>query len=169
MKMNTKSRVAIAAILDIAVHGTSRPVCIADISERQHVSVSYLEQLFQKLRQSSFVASFRGPGGGYRLSRSLASISVADVIGVVDGESFGRNPCAGTDRCDDAHACVTNGLWCRVNSQLHDYLRSISLASVLADASAVPDSCTVAAVSTPMSGIGRVPFMREEGAAVALA
>jgi Rrf2 family iron-sulfur cluster assembly transcriptional regulator len=126
MKMDTKSRVAIAAILDVAVHGANKPVSLAGISERQRVSLSYLEQLFQKLRQKGFVASHRGPGGGYRLNRHLATISVADIINAVDREPFDCGPCSGTG--------VTDGLWYRVNDHLRDYLRSVTLESVLADA-----------------------------------
>jgi Rrf2 family transcriptional regulator, iron-sulfur cluster assembly transcription factor len=133
MKMDTKSRVAIAAILDVAVNGRSRPVSLAEISERQQVSLSYLEQLFQKLRQKGFVASYRGPGGGYQLSRKLATISVADVINAVDRDPFDRSRCKSGDRFQDAHVGTTESLWCRVSDHLQEYLRSVTLDSVLGD------------------------------------
>ena len=135
MKMDTKGRVAIAGILDIAIHGTGKPVSLADVSQRQRVSLSYLEQLFRKMREKGFVTGRRGPGGGYRLNRELATISVADIINAVDSEAFGRSPSGnGTGPYRETAACVGNGLWCRVNDHLYDYLHSVTLASVLADA-----------------------------------
>lgn len=131
MKINTKSRVAIAAILDVAVHGVHKPVPLTDVSERQRVSLSYLEQLFQKLRQKGYVASHRGPGGGYQINQRLATISVADIICAVDREAFGDKPAQGEE---ESRSRITDELWGRVNSQLHDYLRTVSLESVLAEA-----------------------------------
>jgi Rrf2 family iron-sulfur cluster assembly transcriptional regulator len=133
MQIRTQGRVAINAILDIAVHGANKPVSLADVSERQGVSQSYLEQLFQKLRQQGLVASFRGRGGGYQLNRGLATISVADVINTVDGASFACVSSNDGERCSGTQACLTNGLWCRVNDYLHDHLRTVSLESVLAE------------------------------------
>jgi Rrf2 family iron-sulfur cluster assembly transcriptional regulator len=150
MKIDTKARVAIAAILDVAVHGTSQPVRLADICKRQRVSQSYLEHLFKKLRDSGVVASFHGPGGGYRLSRRLGSISVADIVGAVDSETCNGGPYGGVDRRSGTQSRVTDGLWCRVDDHLRDYLRSVTLESVLANISDAADlrqrSAVVAAV-----------------------
>jgi Rrf2 family transcriptional regulator, iron-sulfur cluster assembly transcription factor len=134
MRIDTKGRVAVDAILDIAMHGNDDPVCLADIGKRQRVSVSYLEHLFKKLRRSGFVSSYRGPGGGYRLKRSLASISVADVIGAVDSDAFEDESAKGGGRWPASRGGVTDGLWRRVDDQLRDYLRSMTLDAVLAGA-----------------------------------
>ena len=157
MKMHTKGRKAIAAILDVAVHGTRSPVRIAEISERQRVSVSYLEQLFQKLRQKGFVVSYRGPGGGYQMARRLSAISVADVINAVDGETAERNPCNGSEICPKPQACVSHGLWCRVNGHLHDYLRSVTLESILADAGSAAPSSGISSCPPQPAGGARPP------------
>lgn len=131
MKMNTKSRMAIAAILDVAVHGTYKPVALAGVAERQDISLSYLEQLFRKLREQGYVLSARGPGGGYRLNRRLADISVADIVSAVDREPLDGGTCMGAGSCQDGHGCKPHGLWCRVNRHLHDYLRTVTLDSIL--------------------------------------
>jgi Rrf2 family iron-sulfur cluster assembly transcriptional regulator len=134
MRIDTKGRVAIDAILDIAMHGNQDPVCLADIGKRQRVSVSYLEHLFKKLRQNGFVSSYRGPGGGYRLTRGLSSISVADVICAVDSEAFDAEANVASGRWPVSRGGPTDGLWRRVDDQLRDYLRSMTLDTVLADA-----------------------------------
>ena len=115
MRIDTKGRVAIDAILDIAMHGNNDPVCLADIGKRQRVSVSYLEHLFKRLRQSGFVSSYRGPGGGYRLKRSLATISVADVICAVDSEAFDAESNRSRGRWPASRGGATDGLWRRVD------------------------------------------------------
>ena len=135
MRIDTKGRVAIDAILDIAIHGNNDPVCLADIGKRQRVSVSYLEHLFKKLRQNGFVSSYRGPGGGYRLNRGLASISVADVIRAVDSEAFEADSARSGGRWPISRGGPTEVLWQRVDDQLRDYLRSMTLDAVLADTS----------------------------------
>jgi Rrf2 family transcriptional regulator, iron-sulfur cluster assembly transcription factor len=139
MKIDTKARWAIAAILDIAIHGTDHPVRLADISKRQRVSQSHLEHLFRRLRESGFVASVRGPGGGYRLIRRLATISVADVIASVDTHAFGSDPCHDTNRCAEDHGNVVDGVWCRLDDHLRNYLRTVNMASVLAGATEAAD------------------------------
>jgi Rrf2 family transcriptional regulator, iron-sulfur cluster assembly transcription factor len=139
MKIDTKARWAIAAILDIAIHGTDHPVRLADISMRQRVSQSYLEHLFRSLRQSGFVASVRGPGGGYRLNRRLATLSVADVIASVDSQASGSDSWHDTDRRADDHGNVTDGLWRRLDDHLRTYLRTVNMASVLAGATEAAD------------------------------
>lgn len=134
MRIDTKGRVAIDAILDIAMHGNNDPVCLADIGKRQRVSVSYLEHLFKRLRQSGFVSSYRGPGGGYRLKRSLATISVADVIYAVNSEAFDAESNRSGGRWPTSRGGATDGLWRRVDDQLRDYLRAMTLDTVLAGA-----------------------------------
>jgi Rrf2 family transcriptional regulator, iron-sulfur cluster assembly transcription factor len=153
MKIDTKARWAIAAILDIAIHGTDRPVRLADISRRQRVSQSYLEFLFRSLRQSGFVASVRGPGGGYRLVRRLATMSVADVIASVDSRAFGPEPCHDTDRRADDHGNVTDELWRGLDDHLWNYLRTVNLASVLASAAVAEDR------SERLAVVGTVPYV----------
>jgi Rrf2 family iron-sulfur cluster assembly transcriptional regulator len=162
MKINTKSRVAIAAILDVAVHGAHKPVPLTDVSERQRVSLSYLEQLFQKLRQKGYVASHRGPGGGYQINRRLATISVADIICAVDREAFGEQPSQAAAGAETSRTRVTDELWGRVNNQLHDYLRSVTLESVLAEAgnASAPDKPVAEAAATPR--VSHTQARREE-------
>jgi Rrf2 family iron-sulfur cluster assembly transcriptional regulator len=168
MKIITQSRLAIAAILDVAVHGTNKPVSLAGISKRQRVSLSYLEQLFKKLREKEFVASRRGPGGGYRLKRHLATISVADIINAVDSETFEHSSGNGTGRRHETQAGVTDGLWCRVNDHLYDYLRSVTLESVLADGRKAAGLRETSPDRAPMSRGNRVPPKHEEWSVAAI-
>jgi Rrf2 family iron-sulfur cluster assembly transcriptional regulator len=137
MKIDTKGRVALAAILDIAIHGTSRPVRLADISRRQRVSQSYLEQLFKMLLHGGFVVSVRGPGGGYQLGRRLAVVSVGEVIDDVDaaGSEQGSRRAAVQHSGDER--VVTAELWDGLDDYLRDYLRSLTLGSVVASATEV--------------------------------
>lgn len=135
MKLNTKSRMAIAAILDVAMHSAEKPVALAGVSKRQDISLSYLEQLFRMLRERGFVVSSRGPGGGYRMNKHLAAISVADIIDAVDTKSDASGSCRGTDDCHDSNSsCHAHGLWCRVDQHLQDYLRTVTLESILEEA-----------------------------------
>lgn len=134
MKIDTKARVAICAILDVAIHGVSRPVRLADICMRQGVSQSYLEQLFKMLVHGGFLASTRGPGGGYQLNRSLAVVSVAEVIDVVDAAVPVQDPRRAAVRPAGEECVVTSELWSGLDEYLHDYLRTVSLESVLTGA-----------------------------------
>lgn len=157
MRIDTKGRVAIAAMLDIAVHGMNQPVPLADIGKRQGVSVSYLEHLFKRLRQNGFVASFRGPGGGYQLNRQLATVSVADVISAVDSESFeALAPAPATLES------ATDILWCKVDDELRTYLRSVTLESVLADANKALELRKAAAAEATASYPERIPPWLEQ-------
>jgi Rrf2 family iron-sulfur cluster assembly transcriptional regulator len=169
MKIDTKARLAIAAILDIAIHGTNQPVRMADICQRQRISQSYLEHLLKNLLQHGFVASFRGPGGGYRLARRLATISVADIIGAVDGEASSRGPYVRIDRGPGTVAEVTDGLWGRVDDHLHEYLRSVTLESVLADSMEAENSHERTAVVATVPYIERAPLRHEDRPAPAAA
>ena len=134
MKISTKARVAIAAILDIAVHGKNGPVSLADIGRRQRASKSYLEYLFKILRQHGIVAGLRGPGGGYLLQRRLSEITVADIIAMVDRETFDRAAPQHSGAAPDVPTKVTDDLWRRVDEQLRHYLCSLTLESALATA-----------------------------------
>lgn len=131
MRLTTKGRYAVTAMLDLALHAQKNPVNLADISERQGISVSYLEQLFAKLRKHELVVSARGPGGGYSLGSDGAAISVAAVIDAVD-ESVDATRCQGEGDCQGGEICLTHDLWQDLSNQLHDFLTEITLAQLVA-------------------------------------
>ncbi len=126
MRLTTKGRYAVTAMLDLALHATEGPVPLADISQRQGISLSYLEQLFSRLRRQGLVDSARGPGGGYRLARSASDIAVVDVINAID-ENVNVTRCGGQGDCQDGEPCLTHDLWCDLSAQIHDFLASIDL------------------------------------------
>lgn len=126
MRLTTKGRFAVTAMIDLALRGRQGPVTLAGISERQKISLSYLEQLFGKLRRHRLVDSVRGPGGGYCLARPLEQISVADIIGAVD-EPLDATQCGGKENCHDEHRCMTHDLWSTLNRKMYEYLASVSL------------------------------------------
>lgn len=130
MKLTTKGRYAVTALLDLALHAQKGPVSLADISERQEISISYLEQLFAKLRKNGLVKSVRGPGGGYRLSREAEEIFVAEVIDAVD-ESIDVTRCEGRGDCQKGEQCLTHELWMDLSQQIHQFLSGISLRSLV--------------------------------------
>ncbi|MFT5887711.1 MAG: Rrf2 family iron-sulfur cluster assembly transcriptional regulator [Zhongshania sp.] len=130
MRLTTKGRYAVTAMLDLALYGERGPISLADVSSRQDISLSYLEQLFAKLRRNNLVSSIRGPGGGYRLSRASETIFVAEIIDAVD-ESVDATGCAGTSDCQDGHTCLTHNLWTDLSEQIHHFLSDISLASLV--------------------------------------
>ena len=130
MKLTTKGRYAVTALLDLALHARKGPVSLADISERQEISISYLEQLFAKLRKNGLVKSVRGPGGGYRLSRDAEEIFVAEVIDAVD-ESIDVTRCEGRGDCQNGERCLTHDLWMDLSQQIHSFLNGISLQSLV--------------------------------------
>ncbi len=130
MKLTTKGRYAVTAMLDVAMHAEERPVSLADVAARQHLSLSYLEQLFARLRREGLVQSSRGPGGGYRLGRSAEAISVADVVLAVD-EPLDVTRCGGHANCHDGGPCLTHELWTELGRQAHTFLSQRSLADVL--------------------------------------
>ena len=132
MRLTTKGRFAVTAMIDVAMHGTKKPVTLAGVSERQKISLSYLEQLFGKLRRHGLVASVRGPGGGYRLARGPEMVSVADIIVAVD-EPIDATMCGGRENCqDDGKRCMTHELWANLNAHIFAYLRSVTLANLVA-------------------------------------
>ena len=130
MKLTTRGRYAVTAMLDLAINGGSRPVSLADISGRQEISLSYLEQLFAKLRREQLVTSARGPGGGYRLARNGADIFVAQIIDAVD-ESVDVTNCHGKGNCHQGETCLTHHLWEDLSGQIHDFLSQISLGDLM--------------------------------------
>lgn len=130
MRLTTKGRYAVTAMLDLALHATQGPVSLADISERQGISISYLEQLFAKLRRNGLVSSVRGPGGGYRLSRDGHTIYVAEIIDAVD-ESVDATRCEGMGDCQNGETCLTHDLWQQLSSEIHRFLGGISIQSLV--------------------------------------
>lgn len=130
MKLTSKGRYAVTAMLDVAIHAADGPVPLADISERQDISLSYLEQLFSKLRKNGLVTSVRGPGGGYRLGRCSAQISIVDVIGAVD-ESINATRCEGKSDCQGGSRCLTHSLWSDLSERIEGFLQAISLAELV--------------------------------------
>ena len=131
MRLTTKGRYAVTAMLDLALHCDSGPVSLADISQRQGISLSYLEQLFARLRQAQLVQSVRGPGGGYRLLGETAAISVAQVVDAVS-ESLDATRCEGKGNCHEGEVCLTHHLWEDLSTQIHHFLSGISLADLVA-------------------------------------
>ncbi|MFD0966310.1 Fe-S cluster assembly transcriptional regulator IscR [Seminibacterium arietis] len=130
MKLTSKGRYAVTAILDIALNTERGPVSLADISERQHISLSYLEQLFAKLRRHGLVKSVRGPGGGYRLGLSADKISVGMVISAVN-ESICVTKCTGQGDCQRGNECLTHSLWEQLSQQIEDFLNEITVAELV--------------------------------------
>jgi len=130
MRLTTKGRYAVTAMLDLALHYKDGPITLADISQRQGISLSYLEQLFSRLRKQELVDSTRGPGGGYRLSRDAHQIAVADVITAVD-EKVETTRCGGLSNCQDDNQCLTHELWTELSSQIHNFLLGISLGNLV--------------------------------------
>lgn len=126
MRLTTKGRYAVTAMLDLALHARQDPVSLADISDRQSISVSYLEQLFAKLRKNGLVSSVRGPGGGYQLARGGDTIFIAEIIDAVD-ESVDATRCGGQGDCQQGMTCLTHELWSDLSEQLHSFLAGISL------------------------------------------
>ena len=126
MRLTTKGRFAVTAMIDLAMRDGQGPVTLAGISDRQKISLSYLEQLFGKLRRSALVESVRGPGGGYSLARKSSQVSVADIILAVD-EPIDATRCGGKENCLDDHRCMTHDLWAQLNERVFDFLGSVTL------------------------------------------
>jgi len=137
MRLTTKGRFAVTAMMDLAMRHTHGPVTLAAISERQHISLSYLEQLFGRLRRAKLVSSVRGPGGGYNLARPAQSVSVADIIVAVD-EPLDATQCGGKENCHDDRRCMTHDLWATLNEKMYEYLSSVTLADLVAHTNGKP-------------------------------
>tara|TARA_R110002072_G_scaffold89737_4_gene200938 strand:- start:4446 stop:4916 length:471 start_codon:yes stop_codon:yes gene_type:complete len=130
MRLTTKGRYAVTAMLDLALHACKDPVALSDISARQGISLSYLEQLFSKLRHKSLVKSIRGPGGGYLLNKAVSEISIAAVINAVD-ESLDTTRCKEKGDCQEGETCLTHHLWLDLSLQIHSFLSNISLQDLM--------------------------------------
>ena len=130
MKLTSKGRYAVTAMLDVALHSTRGPVPLADISERQEISLSYLEQLFSRLRKEKLVDSVRGPGGGYLLGRDAMRIAVGEVIRAVD-ESVDATRCQGQADCQGGERCLTHSLWQDLSDRISVFLDSITLGELM--------------------------------------
>lgn len=126
MRLTTKGRFAVTAMIDVALRQHNGPVTLAGISQRQKISLSYLEQLFGRLRRHELVESTRGPGGGYTLGKPMADISVADIIYAVD-EPLDATQCGGKENCVNDQRCMTHDLWASLNRVMVDYLDSVTL------------------------------------------
>jgi Rrf2 family iron-sulfur cluster assembly transcriptional regulator len=136
MRLTTKGRFAVTAMIDVAMYasreGRTGPVTLAAVSERQKISLSYLEQLFGKLRRHGLVESVRGPGGGYNLGRPAGELSVADIILAVD-EPIDATQCGGRENCHDDRRCMTHELWASLNAHIFTFLRSVTLEQLVAE------------------------------------
>ena len=132
MRLTSKGRYAVTAMLDLALHGGNQPVALNDVAVRQAIPVSYLGQIFVQLRQHGLVVSRRGPGGGYALAKAPENVSVADVIRAVK-ESVDSTRCGGKADCQSRKRCLTHGLWEGLNRSIHGFLSETSLAKVLAE------------------------------------
>lgn len=130
MKLTTKGRYAVTALLDLALHDSEGPVCLSEIATRQDISLPYLEQLFTRLRRRGLVASTRGPGGGYNLGKPAAEIAVAEIISAVD-ESFDATRCGGERDCHGGKSCLTHELWEDLSREVHRFLRGVTLAQLM--------------------------------------
>lgn len=143
MRLTTKGRFAVTAMADLAERHGNGPVTLASIGERQKISLSYLEQLFGKLRKHNIVIAVRGPGGGYYLARPASLISVSDIIVAVD-EQMDATKCGGKGDCDDSKQCSTHDLWMALNEILHKYMSEVSLQKLVDDyAKPAPESVPI--------------------------
>ncbi|MBF7074799.1 Fe-S cluster assembly transcriptional regulator IscR [Glaciecola sp. MH2013] len=133
MKLTSKGRYAVTAMLDVALHSRTGPVSLADISERQEISLSYLEQLFSRLRKEELVTSVRGPGGGYRLGKEAEHIAIGDVIRAVD-ESVDATRCQGQADCQGGERCLTHTLWQDLSDRISQFLNSITIGELMTKA-----------------------------------
>lgn len=160
MRLTTKGRFAVTAMIDLALRQSNGPVTLATISERQHISLSYLEQLFGKLRRAQLVESTRGPGGGYTLARNPSDISVTDIVTSVD-EPLDATHCEGRENChgDGAGKCMTHDLWTSLNSKMTEFLDSVSLQKLMDDHQAKGGVETVSAPLTKR-GISSMPIQK---------
>ncbi len=139
MRLTTKGRYAVTAVLDLALHHGEGPIALADIAQRQGISLSYLEQLFAKLRKRGLVLSVRGPGGGYNLAREAGSIFIAEVITAVD-EHVDTTRCGGAHNCQAEGPCLTHDLWMDLSDRIYGYLNNISLRDLVERGSAAAAS-----------------------------
>jgi Rrf2 family iron-sulfur cluster assembly transcriptional regulator len=157
MRLTTRGRFAVTAMADIAMHHGSDPVTLGEISARQKISVSYLEQLFGKMRRRGLVQSVRGPGGGYRLARDTSEIAVAEIILAVD-EPIDATQCRGKENCRDDQKCITHDLWAKLNEHVLNYLAAMSLKQLVDDQVLKQDGVS------PLQNMRKPTPARERGA-----
>jgi len=138
MRLTTKGRFAVTAMIDLAMLHGNGPVTLNAISQRQKISLSYLEQLFAKLRRRALVDSVRGPGGGYCLAKDMGQISVADIVLAVD-EPIDATQCRGKENCHDDKKCSTHDLWANLNKLILDYLGAVTLKQLVDDQKSTPN------------------------------
>lgn len=142
MRLTTKGRFAVTALIDLALHHQQGPVTLAAISERQKISLSYLEQLFGKLRRRKLVESVRGPGGGYLIETPFENITVGQIIRAVD-EPMDATQCGGKQDCQgEERPCMTHELWSNLNTHIRDYLETVTLADLVNTQLAKKNNCT---------------------------
>ena len=153
MRLTTKGRFAVTAMVDLALRDGGGPVTLAEISSRQKISLSYLEQLFGKLRRRELVDSVRGPGGGYRLGKDTALITVAEIILAVD-EPIDATQCGGKENCRDEQKCLTHDLWATLNTRIFDYLESVTLRQLVDNQRAKDSGVTTVRDMRPNPGKG---------------
>ncbi len=130
MRLTTKGRYAVTAMLDIALHRQHGPISVVDIAERQGISAAYLEQLLAKLKKAGLLLAVRGPGGGYQVNQALDEISVSHIITAV-GDGVDATRCHGTGDCQDGHMCLTHDLWSDLSGEIDNFLTGISLADLV--------------------------------------
>lgn len=152
MKLTSKGRYAVTAMLDLAIHAGNGPVTLAGISERQGISLSYLEQLFTRLRKQGLVSSTRGPGGGYSLSRSAYDVAIAEVVTAVD-ENVDATRCGGRADCQDGSRCLTHDLWMELSQQIHSFLSEITLGQLMEQGASRQDKQKETVISGAQVGL----------------
>jgi Rrf2 family iron-sulfur cluster assembly transcriptional regulator len=158
MKLSTKGRYAVTAMMDLAIHNGFGPVTLADISKCQGISLSYLEQLFAKLRKRGLVEGVRGPGGGYRLARPASHVTVADIISAVD-EKVDATRCFGKENCQSGRRCLTHELWSDLSQQIFTFLSGITLAQFV-------ERSSVQEVAKKQDALHQRKLITEESAAI---
>jgi len=154
MRLTTKGRFAVTAMIDLGLRQHKGPVTLAGISQRQRISLSYLEQLFAKLRRHGLVESTRGPGGGYTLGKPMTDVSVADIIFAVD-EPLDATQCGGRENCDNDQRCMTHELWASLNRHMVDFLDSVSLHDLVEQQKAKEKAKAGQPQTTPVAHEGR--------------
>lgn len=154
MKLTTRGRYAVTAMLDLALNEDRGPITLADIAERQGISLSYLEQLFGRLRRAGLVKSVRGPGGGYHLARPRNEISVALVIDAVS-ESVDATRCGGARNCQGEERCLTHDLWEDLSAQIRAYLDEVSLGALVERRTVMHDARSAASREKPVEFVDR--------------
>ena len=158
MRLTAKGRYAVTAMLDVAVHMKEGPVSLAEVSKRQDISLSYLEQLFAKLRQRDLVRSVRGPGGGYRLIQDLEDISVGSIVDSVD-ENVDATRCSGRADCQHGETCLTHELWSDLHDQIHNFFKGVDLASLAEQSMSRRRAADNIATEHSQTGIATVPIL----------